>query len=234
MNELTCIIVDDEEMARKTLLHHCEKIENLQVVDVCENGVEAMKSLEESNVDLLFLDVEMPDLSGLELLDSLIKKPLVVLTTSKEEYAVKAFEYEVDDYLVKPIPFARMLQCMKKISNKIEEQKNQKGVMLEEEHFYVKIDSRLVKIDYEKLLLAKAKGDYVTLILKDANHVVHTTLRSIEQKLPPNIFLQVHRSYIINLREIVDIEDSSILIGEEIVPISRANRAELLNRLNTI
>lgn len=233
MNTLRCLIVDDEEMSRKILLNHCSKVDFIEVVEVCKDGTEALSALRKQSVDVMFLDVEMPNLSGLELIEALDTKPDIILTTSREEYAVKAFEFSVFDYLVKPIEFNRFLKSVDKLLRH-KQNKQEANTLLSEEHFYVKIDSRLVKIDFEKLLLAKAKGDYVTLILKDSTHVVHTTLKSIEQKLPTHQFLQVHRSYVVNLREIIDIEDSSILIGQEIVPISRANRMELLKRLNTI
>ena len=120
MSSIRCTIVDDEEMSRKALEHLCSKVEDLEIVDICENGIEALKSLENTPTDILFLDVEMPDLTGLELLDNLIEPPLVVLTTSKENYAVKAFEYNVDDYLVKPISYARLIQSVNKLREKIE------------------------------------------------------------------------------------------------------------------
>lgn len=233
MNTLRCLIVDDEEMSRKILQNHCSKVDFIEVVEVCKDGTEALSALRKQSVDVMFLDVEMPNLSGLELIEALEAKPDIILTTSREEYAVKAFEFSVFDYLVKPIEFNRFLKSVDKLLSQ-KQNSQETNTLLSEEHFYVKIDSRLVKIDFEKLLLAKAKGDYVTLILKDSTHVVHTTLKSIQQKLPPHQFLQVHRSYVVNLREIIDIEDSSILIGQEIVPISRANRMELLKRLNTI
>lgn len=234
MKTLKCLIVDDEEMSRKILIKHCEKVDFIEVVGVCKDGAEALNAINEHSIDLLFLDIEMPNLSGMELIEALEVKPYIILTTSREDYAVKAFEFRVFDYLVKPIEFNRFLKSVHRLVQASEVKEDFQGTMLSKEHFYVKIDSRLVKIDFDKLLLAKAKGDYVTLYLKDANHVVHTTLKSIQTKLPTDFFLQVHRSYIVNLREIVDIEDSSILIGEEIVPISRANRNELLKRLNTL
>jgi len=227
------LIVDDEAMARKSLEHFCKKIDVLDIVGTCEDGVEALNVLKREAIDLLFLDVEMPNLTGLELIESLSVAPTIVLTTSKKEYAVKAFEHRVFDYLVKPVSLPRLMQCVDNVVNELQATIPEQSA-LHAEHFYVKIDNRLVKIDFHKLLIAEAQGDYVTLRTTEKNYLVHTTLKRIKEKLPDNLFLQVHRSYIINLREIIDIEDSSILIRQEIIPVSRANREELMKRLNTM
>ncbi|EDP98157.1 LytTR family DNA-binding domain-containing protein [Kordia algicida OT-1] len=236
------IIVDDEAAARAITKQLCKKIEALTVAEEFENAIDAIKYLNNNTVDLIFLDIHMPTFSGFDFIQTLKNPPLIILTTSDRNFALDAFEYDcVVDYLVKPITperFAKAVDRIKdrSVANKIEEplQPNDEDTATVGNDLYVNIDRRLVKINVPDICLIEAKGDYIKIKAEDKNYVVHSTLKKIEEKLPTHLFLKVHRSYIINTTKIVDIEDNSVLIKQDVIPVSRANRKELMKRLNLL
>ena len=239
---LNCIIVDDETAARTIVSHLCSQVDNLTVVDDFPNAMQAIKFLNKNEVDLIFLDIHMPDFTGFDFIDSLKNPPKIVLTTSDRDFAIEAFEYDcIVDYLVKPITLPRFLKAMQKVESfkppvvqkaapVVQETKQEQS----EKEMYVNIDRRLIKIEFDKIFLVEAKGDYVLIKTEGKNYTVHSTLKKIEEKLPEGLFLKVHRSYIINIKKIVDIEDNSVLIARDVIPISRSNRPELMKRLNLL
>ena len=235
---MNCIIVDDEITARIIIQKLIEDINDLNIVGEFSNAMQAIKYLNKNTVDVIFLDIHMPDFTGFDFIETLKKPPKIILTTSDRNFAVEAFEYNVVvDYLVKPIELERFQKSINKLKTftitkeepKIEAKKEES-----ENTFYVNIDRRLVKIDIPSIYVVEAKGDYVKIKTDDKNHVVHCPLKRIEEKLPTKDFLKVHRSYIININKIVDIEDNSILIKKDVIPVSRSNRNELKRRLNLI
>ena len=239
---LNCIIVDDENAARTIVSHLCSQVDNLTVVDDFPNAMQAIKFLNKNEVDLIFLDIHMPDFTGFDFIDSLKNPPKIVLTTSDRDFAIEAFEYDcIVDYLVKPITLPRFLKAMQKVESfkapvvqkaapVVQEAKQEES----EKEMYVNIDRRLIKIVFDNIFLIEAKGDYVLIKTEGKNYTVHSTLKKIEEKLPDSLFLKVHRSYIINIKKIVDIEDNSVLIARDVIPISRSNRPELMKRLNLL
>ncbi|ANH60757.1 Transcriptional regulatory protein YpdB [Dokdonia donghaensis DSW-1] len=239
---LNCIIVDDETAARTIVSHLCNQVDNLTVVDDFPNAMQAIKFLNKNEVDLIFLDIHMPDFTGFDFIDSLKNPPKIVLTTSDRDFAIEAFEYDcIVDYLVKPITLPRFLKAMQKVESfkapvvqkaapVVQEVKQEES----EKEMYVNIDRRLIKIVFDNIFLIEAKGDYVLIKTEGKNYTVHSTLKKIEEKLPDSLFLKVHRSYIINIKKIVDIEDNSVLIARDVIPISRSNRPELIKRLNLL
>jgi len=239
---LNCIIVDDEMAARTIVAHLCEQIDDLQVIDQFPNAMQAIKFLNKNEVDLIFLDIHMPDFTGFDFIDTLKNPPKIVLTTSDRNFAIEAFEYDcIVDYLLKPITLPRFMKAMTKVrSFKVPINSNttqrtiSTGEKSSEKEMYVNIDRRLIKIEFDKIYLIEAKGDYILIKTDDKSYTVHSTLKKIEEKLPDRLFLKVHRSYIINFKRIVDIEDNSVLIERDVVPISRSNRPELMRRLNLL
>lgn len=230
---LKCIIIDDEEMARVIINQFCSKLDHLNVLSQFSNALEAIQFINNNEVDLVFLDIHMPELNGFDFIDSLNNPPSIILTTSDAKFALNAFEYKcIVDYLVKPIKFPRFIKAV----TKVDKPNPIKGANNEEDknEMYVNIDRRLVKILISEIYLIEAKGDYINIKTETKNHVVHTTMKKIEEKLPDSTFLKIHRSYIINLKKIVDIEDNSVLIKKEVIPVSRSKRPELLNRLNLL
>lgn len=236
---MKCIIIDDEAAARTIISHLCQQIDHLDVLEEFPNAIQAIKFLNKTEVDLIFLDIHMPDFTGFDFIETLKNPPRIVLTTSDTNFAIEAFEYEcIVDYLVKPVTLPRFLKAIQKVENFIPKKSeivtsSQENLSSEKE-LYINIDRRLIKIDFEKIFLIEAKGDYILIKTEDKNYTVHSTLKKIEDKLPDDLFLKIHRSYIINIKKIIDIEDNSVLIAKDVIPISRSNRPELMKRLNLL
>lgn len=230
---MKCIIIDDEKTARLSLKKLCDKVESLEAVGEFTNPIEAMKFLEQEEVDLLFLDIHMPEISGLDFLKSMRTIPEVIITTSDKNFAVEAFEYDVTDYIIKPVSVVRFLKAVDKVQAK-RSAKTEADAASQESSIFINVSSRLIKLNLDDILFLEARGDYVQVKTSSKKHLVHTTLKRFMEKLPENKFIKVHRSYIVNLNAIVDIEDNSILIAEDIIPISRANKEDLLQKLNMI
>lgn len=235
--KLKCVIVDDELMARLSLERLCEKREELEILGIFDQPTECLNFLRQQVIDLLFLDVEMPGLNGLELLDQLSYMPAVILTTSKTEYAFDAFQYQVTDYLKKPISLPRFMQAVDKVIEKRGSVKTTAPAAVKEadvNEIYVKTEGRYIRIVYENILYIENVGDYVKIRTATGSHIVYATMKNLEEKLNPKYFFRVHRSFIINLSKIVDIEESNLVIADKVIPISRANKPELLEKLNIL
>ncbi|GGB79290.1 DNA-binding response regulator [Flavobacterium suaedae] len=240
---MNCIIIDDEGMARAIIAQMAGAEENLNVTEEFSNAIDAIKYLNQNGegVDLIFLDIHMPGFTGFDFIQTIKNPPAVILVTSDKNFAIEAFEYDcIVDYLVKPITEERFKKAVSKARNKKVVPVPQSTTDTKEQHvdtpteFYVNIDRRLIKIDIPTVNLIEAKGDYILIKTENKNYTVHSTLKKIEEKLPDSLFLKVHRTYIINLKKIIDIEDNSVLIGKDVIPVSRANRPELMKRLNTL
>ena len=236
---MNCIIIDDEATSRTIIGELCSSYKNLNVVEVFSNAIEAIKYLNQNKTDLIFLDIHMPDFNGFDFIRTLKDPPYIILTTADAEFAIQAFEYDcIVDYIVKPIKPERFKKSIQKVEGKLNEkvtatvtdkEKQQTG-----DDFYVNINKRLIKIDIQSIYLVEAKGDYIYLKTDNKNYTVHSTLKKIEEKLPDHMFLKIHRSYIININKIIDIEDNSVFIEKDVVPVSRSNRPELMKRLNLL
>ncbi|WP_282143254.1 LytR/AlgR family response regulator transcription factor [Cellulophaga baltica] len=237
---MNCIIVDDEGAARMIVEQLCSKIPELDVIDSFSNAMDAMKFLNQQTVDVVFLDIHMPGFTGIDFVQTLKNPPRIVLTTSDTNFAIEAYEYEaIVDYLVKPITEDRFEKSIVKIKTALEKSKAPAPVTIKaasnaEDDIYINIDRRLIKLKLNEILVVEAKGDYIEVKTTTKNYRVHNTLKSIKDKLPENMFLQIHRSYIINFTKIIDIEDNSVLIEKSVIPISRSNRPELMRRLNLL
>ncbi|OIQ20172.1 MAG: DNA-binding response regulator [Flavobacterium sp. MedPE-SWcel] len=239
---MNCIIIDDEDMARAIIAQMISKHPSLVLVEEFSSAIEAIKYLNNNEVDLIFLDIHMPGFTGFDFIQTIKKPPSTILVTSDRNFAIEAFEYDcIVDYLVKPITEDRFSKAVKKATAKNEDkpaptpvpsQQNEPADTTTE--FYVNIDRRLIKIDIATINLIEAKGDYIQIKTEDKNYTVHSTLKKIEEKLPTSLFLKVHRTYIINIKKIIDIEDNSVLIAKDVIPVSRANRPELMKRLNML
>ena len=234
---MNCIVIDDENMARVIIRTLCNEVKTLNLVEEFSSAIQAIKYLNENQVDLIFLDIHMPNFSGLDFIKTLKDPPKIIFTTSDPKFAIEAFEYDfIVDYLLKPIELPRFQKAIKKASkqnltqNKVAQQREEAI----KNDFYVNIDRRLIKIDLPSIYLIKANGDYINIKTETKDYVVHSTLKKIEEKLPDSLFLKVHRSYIINVKKIIDIEDNSVLIKKDVVPVSRSNRPELMKRLDLL
>ena len=229
------IIIDDEEMARAIIEQLISKNKKLSLVESFSNAIDAIKYLNQNTIDLIFLDIHMPTFTGFDLLQTLKNPPKVILTTSDKNFAIEAFEYDcIVDYLVKPVTQERFDKAVQKATlfsqaSKVESKETE---VINE--LYVNIDRRLVKINFATINLIEAKGDYILIKTDGKNYTVHSTMKKIEEKLPDDLFLKVHRSFIINTKKIIDIEDNSVLISNNVIPVSRSNRPELMKRLNLL
>ena len=236
---MNCIIIDDEATARAVITQLCSNVENMNVLEEFSNAIEAIKYLNQNEIDLIFLDIHMPDFTGFDFIETLKNPPRIILTTSDTNFAIQAFEYDcIVDYLVKPISQERFDKAIQKANSKtIPVSRNTNSEKVETtsgNDLYVNIDRRLIKIDIPSIYLVEAKGDYIYVKTELQNYTVHSTLKKIEEKLPNDLFLKVHRSFIINIDKIVDIEDNSVLIKKDVIPVSRSNRPELMKRLNLL
>ena len=234
---MNCIIIDDDSAARLIVSRLCSKHPQLTIVEEFSNAIEAIKYLNANEVDVIFLDIHMPTFSGFDFIQTLKNPPKIILTTSDKNFALEAFEYpSVVDYLVKPIAQERFEKAIKKLENFSVKQETSESPEAADatKELYVNVDRRLVKINFSDINVIEAKGDYIRIKTDDKGHIVHSTLKKIEDKLPNDLFLKVHRSYIINLSKIIDIEDNSVLIKQDIIPVSRSNRSELMKRLNLL
>ena len=234
---MNCIIIDDEATAIAIISQLCSKEESLNVLKEFPNAIQAIKYLNQNEVDLIFLDIHMPDFTGFDFIETLKNPPKIILTTSDANFAIQAFEYEcIVDYLVKPITKERFQKAIQKANSKLiyQEQAVKTKNETSSNDLYVNIDRRLIKIDIPSIYLIEAKGDYIQVKTENKNYTVHSTSKKIEEKLPDHLFLKVHRSFIINLKKIIDIEDNSVLIKKDVIPVSRSNRPELMKRLNLL
>lgn len=236
---MNCIIIDDEAAARAIVSQLCSKIPDLDVIEEFDNAIEAIKFLNQQNIDVVFLDIHMPGFSGVDFVQTLKNPPKIVLTTSDTNFAIEAYEYEsIVDYLVKPITLDRFQKSVQKLKNISQQSPNSpsknEGGSASGGDLYINIDRRLIKLKLDGILIIEAKGDYIDIKTEKETYHVHTTLKKIKEKLPDKVFMQIHRSFIINFNKIIDIEDNSVLIDKNVVPISRSNRPELMRRLNLL
>lgn len=226
---LNCMVVDDDEMSRSIIRHYIEKTKYLTLQHECANAIEASNLLKEGDTDIIYLDIEMPEMSGMDLIKTLEQDYEIVLITSAKEYAVEAFEKSVTDYLVKPIEYSRFLIASDKAKKNIENLQKQNEKQRE---IYVRSEARYVRIELSKILMVEALADYVVFHTEAKKHIVHYTMKGIEKKLPYSYFARVHRSYIVNTDKIEGIEDNSIIIGGKLVPIGASYRDQFMSRLN--
>lgn len=231
---MRCLIVDDNQLARMAMKQLVSQVQMLELVAECSDAMQAYNYLNSGQVDLLFLDIEMPGMTGIELTKKLgNKKPLIIFTTAKPDYAVEAFELNVVDYVVKPVSTARFLQAVEKAKEALDS--NKQEVKIEDKEFvFVKDNGILKKLNVEDILYLEAMGDYVKVHTPQKFHVLHSTLKSIEEKLPLNKFLRIHRSYIVALHKIDFIQDGIISIGKSSIPVAETYKAALNKRLNLL
>jgi len=232
------IIIDDEEMARAIIEQFSIQNKELTLNAQFSDAIHAIKYLNQNQVDLIFLDIHMPTFSGFDLIQTLKNPPKIILTTSDRNFALEAFEYNcIVDYLVKPISKDRFDKAVSKataFSKPFNPTLKENSKQESNQDLYVNIDRRLIKINFLSIYLIEAKGDYILIKTNDKNYTVHSTLKKIEEKLPKDLFLKIHRSFIINTKKIIDIEDNSVLIEKDVIPVSRSNRPELMKRLNLL
>ncbi|MFT4568567.1 MAG: DNA-binding LytR/AlgR family response regulator [Saprospiraceae bacterium] len=230
---INTIIVDDEPLAREIIEAHVGNIPDLNLIASCSNAIEANKVLNENDVDLMFLDIQMPQLTGMEFLRSLSNPPMTIFTTAYAEHAVDGFELDAVDYLLKPISFERFLKATNKVIEKVKKDSSSSGSELgvEEDFFFVKSDKKMMKVFYKDILYIEGLKDYVIIRLEEGRVITLQTMKSLEVKLPSEMFKRIHRSYILNLTKLRAIEGNMVELEEKgqkkMIPIGKNYRDEL-------
>ncbi len=223
-NKLRTIVVDDSSLQRMAVSKLISDHPNLDLVAEYNNGMEAYKNVEQNQIDLIFLDVEMPILDGFEFIESLSNIPQIVLITSKPDYALKAFDYDVTDYLLKPITKSRFAAAIKKALLK-----NENGTVnrADEAHIYVNSNLKKVKVVINEIKWIEGLGDYIKLVTDDNNILVLSTMKAFIEKLPQDKFLRIHKSYIVNLEKIEKFSSAQVEVGGQQIPLSRYKKLQL-------
>lgn len=230
--QLKCLIVDDESIAIKGIVNYINRLDFLEVTATCSSAIEAAGILNRTDIDLMFLDINMPHLSGLEFLESLEKAPLTIITTAYSEYALEGFRLQVADYLMKPISFQRFFQAATKALNTFRSQLIlQHGTEGNKPHMYVRQGDSYVRIAWEEILYVEGMQNYLKLHFRDKTLVIHQTMTSMEETLPKEAFFRTHRSYLVNVAHIDSISGGRIFIDQKELPIAKQRQEELLKNI---
>jgi DNA-binding LytR/AlgR family response regulator len=233
MTTYRCLIVDDEPPARKLLSDYVSKTPNLELAGVCSNGQEALRFLQEFPVDILLLDIRMPLMTGMDLLNELLDKPLTIFVTAYEEYAVKGYELDVIDYLVKPVSFERFKKAIEKTVEYLSVQVSPVESTEKPDYFFIKTDTRIVKFLFSEIQAIEAQREYIKIITPTRKVMSLVSLTGIANALPAD-FVRIHRSFIINMRHIDEVQSNDVVIGKDIYPISRNYRDEFFKKLGDL
>lgn len=224
----TCAIVDDEPLAQDILENYVGKLPNLSLVGKCSNAFEANTLIDAHHPDIIFLDIQMPGISGLDLIRSLENKPEVVFTTAFAEFALEGFELDARDYLLKPISFDRFSKAVDKAVHYLELERQDKPAAEDDEHIFVKADKKMVKINLADILYIEGLKDYVMIFVPGQRIITLQTMKNLEEKLPSDKFIRAHRSYIVSIDKISAISSHSIEIGSKEIPIGKNYKEEFM------
>ncbi|GEO07735.1 LytR/AlgR family response regulator transcription factor [Segetibacter aerophilus] len=233
MMETKCIIVDDEPIARSILKDYISRDERLQLTGSFKSAAEALLHIHNQPTDLIFLDIKMPGISGIEFLKSLKTPPIIIFTTAFREYATDGFDLNAIDYLVKPFSSDRFLQAINKVAEALKH--SSKEVETERKDFatsiFVKDGTKLIQIGIDDILYVEALREYIKIVTRTKKYLVHQSMKSVEEKLPSHNFIRIHKSYIAAINKIHSIEGNMIVIGEHMLPISRQLKEEIIDRI---
>lgn len=226
--QIKCVITDDEPTACEGLRRYVEKVDFLSLMAVCEDAMQLNTFLQTQHPDLLFLDIEMPYLSGLELLASLAHPPHVIITSAYEQYALKGYELDVTDYLLKPISFERFLKAVNKVHNLLQQEERLEKTT---EFIFVRSDRQMHKVFLKDILIVEGLENYVCIYIENSKLLVRSTMKRMVEVLPKEVFLQVHKSYLINQEKIDMIDGNQIVVGQHTIPVARNFREEVFARI---
>ena len=227
----TCIIIDDEPLSRDVLRKYIDEVTDLEIVAECSDAIEATHQLNKTRIDILFLDINMPGLSGISFARSLSVSPLIIFTTAYPEYAVEGFELDATDYLVKPYSFERFLKAVNRALERLRENRSAEGP---EGKILVKADKKLYAVLFSEILFIEGQGDYIRIHTNQLKLMVHDTIKNFLESLPSEEFMRIHKSFVVNLKQIEFIEGNQVSIGKQTIPASPANRDELLSRFSSL
>ncbi len=237
MKTYNCIIVDDEPTAREILVSHIEKIDTIHIIGVCKNAIEAFAILNKNTIDLIFLDINMPEITGLSFAKTIRKDVKVIFTTAYREYAVDGFDLQAVDYLLKPISMNRLIQAIHKfIGESVMSTDSDSSVLKKEasDFFFIRSDRKMIRINFMDVLYIESLQDYIKIYTEKQVFVTRETISNIEARLPKRDFLRVHRSFIIAISKIESFTNEYIEINRHSITISRSYRKHVLHRLENI
>jgi len=237
MNKLRCLVVEDEPLSQEVMISYIADIPVLELVKVCNDAIEATEVLRVTQIDLLFLDINLPKISGIRLLQTISNPPLVIFTTAYPEYAVQGFESDAVDYLVKPFPFERFLKAINKVTERfaLKNVKTSGDVKIPEEpsgFLLLRVEKRVHKVNLSEIRYLEATGDYIKVFVADRCLIVHETFKSMADLLPRSYFIRVHKSFIIPIQRISYLEGNQVKVDDKLFPIGLTYKEELMKRLN--
>ncbi len=233
-----CLVIDDEPLARDLMRSHIEKLENFEVIEECSDAMKALHALQNHSVDLMFMDIQMPQITGIEFLKTLKHPPKVIITTAFREYALDGFELDVVDYLLKPITFERFLKSINKYYQIFQEEANSEqsinlAIPNEDAFIYVKENKKVIKIHLNEIIYIEGLSEYVQIFTRDKKIITKTSMSNMEEKLPSAGFLRIHKSYIISLAKIEAFTSGSIEVTGKEIPIGRSYKNSVLEVLHS-
>lgn len=231
--QFSCLVVDDNDVARMLLLQLLQQIPSLTVKGECNNAPDAAEFISNNKVDILFLDIEMPGMSGFDLLKALKNRPVTILTTASKNYAEEAFELNVADYIVKPVALPRLAMAVQRAAELIKG-KDAELNTIEKDYVFIKENKILKKVVLDEIYWFESKGDYVKIHLADKYYIIHSTLKQMEERLNKAKFIRVHRSYMVALNKIDYMEDNVLYLNNSPIPVSESCKADLFKALSLI
>ena len=239
---MNTIVVDDDHLSRKVVEEFIKKTEPLNLVNSYASAIDAINDIEKSkeDIDLIFLDVEMPEMTGMEFLAAMKKTPFIIIISAKESYALKAFEYDVIDYILKPISYTRFYKSVSKVLERVEpeDSKSNDSVSVDADEIFIKKKSAFIRLKYDDILFIEALENYVIVTTFNEKFTIHLTMKAIFDKLQESRFKRIHRSYIINLNKIRKIEDNQVVVdleeGAKLLSIGKSYKEKLMKDINLI
>lgn len=234
-HKIRCLIIDDEPLAIKLIRTHLSKLDCFEVAGECKNALRAIEFLRKENIDLMFLDINMPEISGLDFLKTIPDPPYVIITTAYREYAIEGYDLDVVDFLLKPISFERFLKAVNRFCNrtKMSMQTGDEGTqeLKNKQYVYIQDGKNIYKLPYDDILFLEGYGEYIKLISVSKTYIVRDSLTEFENKLPPSTFLRIHKSYIVNLQKIKGFSSIHVMLKDKELPIGRIYREKAMNVL---
>ncbi|ABQ07563.1 MULTISPECIES: LytR/AlgR family response regulator transcription factor [Flavobacterium] len=230
--KIKCVLIDDEPLAIKVLQNYFNNFTDFEVIGTFNNSLEALDFINSTSVDAVFLDINMPMMTGFELISLIENKTKVIITTAFREFAAESYDLDVLDYLVKPIPLPRFIKCINKITTEYNLKNNIKiDTTKGDSHIFIKVDKKMMKINIEEILFIEGMKEYIKVVTPDKTYITHKSLTSLSEELPADRFLRIHKSYVIALNKVKSIEGNRIQIQSYTIPIGRNYSKDVKNRI---
>ncbi|MBS7231265.1 response regulator transcription factor [Flavobacterium psychroterrae] len=230
--KIKCVLIDDEPLAIKVLQNYFINFTDFEVIGTFNNSLEALDFINSTPVDAVFLDINMPMMTGFELISLIENKTKVIITTAFREFAAESYDLDVLDYLVKPIPLPRFIKCINKITTEYNLKNNIKVENTKgDSHIFIKVDKKMMKINIEEILFVEGMKEYIKVVTPDKTYITHKSLTSLSEELPADRFLRIHKSYVIALNKVKSIEGNRIQIQSYTIPIGRNYSKEVKNKI---